>query len=108
MTKGLISQVYKLSDQKTPINQKFQYIVPLLHSIAKILGDTEYSKINLTIYNTLISNNRGEFNIWEGNSNFEGLPENLIYAITNIRTGNYLYMPGYEVNYGKLRFNSMN
>ncbi|MFW9940010.1 MAG: endonuclease Q family protein [Candidatus Thorarchaeota archaeon] len=106
LTKGVLSRVLKLGDQKSPKEINFQYIVPLLSLISVVLGGTEYDKKNLSVYNMLISNNGSEYNIWEGKSNFEGLSEDLISAINKIRTGDFWFIPGYDANYGKLKFNA--
>ena len=106
LTKGVLSRVLKLSDQKIPKDVNFQYIVPLLSLISVVLGGTEYDKKNLSVYDRLISNNGSEYNIWGGNSNFEGIPEDLISAINKIRKGNFWFVPGYDANYGRLQFNT--
>lgn len=82
----------------------FQYIVPLLQVISIILGGTEYDKKNLLLYQELITKNGGEYDIWEGKSNFEGLPDELIDAIEKIRKGKFWFIPGYDAIYGKLQF----
>ena len=105
LTKGVLSRVLKLSDQKIPKTVNFQYIVPLLSLISVVLGGTEYDKKNLFVYDKLISNNGSEYNIWEGGSNFQGLSEDLISAIINVRKGNFWFVPGYDSNYGKLQIN---
>ncbi len=104
MTKGVLSRVQKLSDQKSPFKLNFQYIVPLLYLITIVLGENEYSKYNLSIYQKLITNNDGEYNIWKGKSNFEGIPEELIDAIIKIRKGKFWFIPGHDAVYGKLQF----
>jgi len=106
LTKGVLSRVYELSDKKNPKSLNFQYIVPLLHLIAVILGGTEYSRKNLAIYQDLITNNGSEFNIWEGKSNLKGVPEILIDAIHKIRKGNFWFIPGHDAIYGKLQFDA--
>jgi len=68
--------------------------------------EMEYDKKNISMYNRLISNNGSEYNIWEGKSNFEGLSEDLISAINKIRTGDFWFIPGYDANYGRLKFNA--
>ena len=105
LTKGVLSRVHKLYDQKYTEEISFQYVVPLLSLIAVILGGTEYDKKNLFVYDKLISNNGSEYNIWEGGSNFQGLSEDLISAIINVRKGNFWFVPGYDSNYGKLQIN---
>ena len=79
--------------------------MPILSLIAVILGGTEYDRKNLFLYDKIISNNGSEYNIWEGSSNFKGLPEDLISAINNVRKGNFWFKPGYDSNYGKLQIN---
>ncbi|MFW9773562.1 MAG: hypothetical protein ACFFEO_15540, partial [Candidatus Thorarchaeota archaeon] len=105
LTRGVLSQVYKLCDQKVPNKLNFQYIVPLLHLISKVFGGTEYTKQNILMYENLIANNGGEYNIWEGKNNFEGIPEVLIEKIQKIRDGDFWFIPGHDANYGKLQFN---
>lgn len=104
LTKGVLSRVLKLSDQINPFKLNFQYIVPLLYLIALLQGGTEYSKENLSIYQKLILNNNGEYNIWEGKSNFRGVPEKIIDAIVKIRKGKFWFIPGHDAVYGKLQF----
>ena len=106
LTKGVLSRVQKLHDKKYTENISFQYIVPILSLIAVILGGTEYDRKNLFLYDKIISNNGSEYNIWEGKSNFKGLPEDLISAINHVRKGNFWFMPGYDSNYGKLQINN--
>ncbi|MFX1573086.1 MAG: endonuclease Q family protein [Promethearchaeota archaeon] len=106
LTKGVLSRVYELSDHKNPISLNFQYIVPLLNLIALILGGTEYSKKNISLYQDLVTKNGGEFNIWEGKSNFDGFPEELIDAIDKVRKGNFWFIPGHDATYGKLQFDA--
>jgi uncharacterized protein (TIGR00375 family) len=105
LTKGVLSRVHKLYDQKCNADIRFQYIVPLLSLIAVILGGTEYDKKNLFVYEKLISNNGSEYNIWEGKCNFQGMPEKLISAINNVRKQNFWFVPGFDSNYGKLQIN---
>jgi uncharacterized protein (TIGR00375 family) len=107
LTKGVLSRVYQLQDKKLITNNKsnFQYIVPLLSLISVILGGTEYDKENILLYYKIISNNVSEYNIWEGESNFKGLSEDLISAINNIRRGNFWFIPGFDSIYGKLHVN---
>ncbi|MFX1377366.1 MAG: endonuclease Q family protein [Promethearchaeota archaeon] len=105
LTKGVLSRVQQLCDQKIPDDIKFQYIVPLLSLIAVVLGGTEYDKRNLFIYDQLISKNESEFNIWEGKSNFKGIPDEIISAINKIREGKFWFLPGFDSNYGELQFN---
>ena len=104
LTKGVLSRVHKLSDQISPFKLNFQYIVPLLYLITLIQGGTEYSKENLSIYRKLISSNNGEYNIWEGKSNFQKIPEKLIDAINKVRNGKFWFIPGHDAVYGKLQF----
>ena len=104
LTKGVLSRVLKLSDQISPFKLNFQYIVPFLYLITLIQGGSEYSKENLSIYQKLILNNKGEYNIWEGKSNFRGVPEKICDAIDKIRKGNFWFIPGHDGVYGKLQF----
>ncbi|MFW9866987.1 MAG: endonuclease Q family protein [Candidatus Thorarchaeota archaeon] len=105
LTKGVLSRICELSDQKNPRIFNFQYVVPLLYLITVVFGGNEYNKKNIAIYEKLISNNGNEFNIWEGKSNFEGISEELIEKIIKIRKGEFWYIPGHDANYGKLQFN---
>jgi uncharacterized protein (TIGR00375 family) len=103
LTKGVLSRIYELKDQENhSMKEKIQYIVPLLSLIKTVLGGTEYSKKNLSLYKILVSKNDGEYNIWNGFSNFDGIPDSLINAIYKIRAGKYWYIPGYDGCYGKL------
>lgn len=104
LTKGVLSRVLKLADQKNPFKLKFQYIVPLLELISIVMGGTEYSKRNLSLYQKIITNNEDEYALWEGKSNFEGIPEKLIEAIRKIRNGRFWFIPGHDATYGKLQF----
>jgi len=106
LTKGVLSRVIKLCDQKPSNHKDFQYIVPLLHLISKVLGGTEYDKKNLMLYHKLINNNDGEYEIWEGKSNFEGISTELIDAINKVKCGKFWFIPGYDSVYGNLRFKS--
>ncbi|MFX1257621.1 MAG: endonuclease Q family protein [Promethearchaeota archaeon] len=103
LTKGVLSRVYELSDQEPNLNLNYQYIVPLLHLISVVLGGTEYSYKNLSLYQKLVKNNDGEYKIWNGSKNFEGIPEKLITAIYKIQKGNYYFLPGHDGIYGKLQ-----
>ncbi len=104
LTRGVLSRVYELRDQEPPNHHNFQYIVPLLYLISITLGGTEYTKKNLLIYQKLIRDNKGEYNIWNGNSNYNGIPNELINAIEKIRSGKYWFLPGYDGVYGQLQF----
>ncbi|MFX1281251.1 MAG: hypothetical protein ACFFA3_18010, partial [Promethearchaeota archaeon] len=104
LTKGVLSRVLGLQDQKNFNNLTFQYIVPLLSLISIICGGTEYDKRNLLLYDKLTTNNGGEYKIWEGYSNFRDLPDDLIAAIDKIRKKNFWFIPGYDSIYGKLQF----
>ena len=102
ITKGVLSRVYELKDQKPLLNKNVQYIVPLLHLISKISGGTEYSQENLATYQRIVESNNGEFNIWNGNCNFKNIPNKVMCAIDRIKTGKYYFVPGYDSVYGKL------
>jgi uncharacterized protein (TIGR00375 family) len=104
ITKGVLSRVQTLSDQTNPFKLNFQYIMPLLHLISIIMGGTEYSKRNLLLYKSIISNNGDEYAIWEGRSNFNNVPERLAEAVSKIRNGKYWFIPGHDSVYGKLQF----
>jgi len=104
LTRGVLSRVYELRDQEPTNHHNFQYIVPLLYLISITLGGTEYTKKNLLIYQKLIRDNKGEYNIWNGNNNFNGIPNELIDAIEKIRSGKYWFLPGYDGVYGQLQF----
>ncbi|MFX1377834.1 MAG: endonuclease Q family protein [Promethearchaeota archaeon] len=104
LTKGVLARVQDLRDQINPFKINFQYIVPLLHVISIVLGRSEYDKRNLSIYYKLIENNDNEYAIWEGKSNFDNIPENLIEAIRKIRKGKFWFIPGHDAVYGKLQF----
>lgn len=107
LTRGVLSRIYELKDQELPlIKENYQYIVPLLELIKFIRGGTQYSKENLTMYLKLTQENGGEYNIWNGNSNFKGIPEEIINAIYKIRTGKYYFIPGHDGCYGKLKLES--
>ena len=79
----------ELSDQINPFKLNFQYIVPLLHLISIVLSGSEYDRSNLSIYKKLVADNDGEYAIWEGKSNFDNIPENLIEAIDKGRKENF-------------------
>jgi len=104
LTKGVLSRVLELSDQINPFKLNFQYIVPLLHLISIVLGGSEYDRRNLSIYKKIVADNGGEYAIWEGKSNFDNIPENLIEAIDKIRKGKFWFIPGHDAVYGKLQF----
>jgi len=104
LTKGVLARVQDLSDQINPFKLNFQYTVPILHLISNVLGGSEYDKRNLSIYQNLIENNNSEYAIWEGKSNFDYIPENLIEAIQKIRNGKFWFIPGHDAVYGKLQF----
>jgi uncharacterized protein (TIGR00375 family) len=104
LTKGVLSRVQKLADQSSPFKVNFQYIVPLLHLISIVMGGTEYNKRNLSLYQKIITNNEGEYGVWEGKSNFDDIPEEIIEAIKKIRNGKFWFIPGHDAVYGKLQF----
>jgi uncharacterized protein (TIGR00375 family) len=103
LTKGVLARVQELNDQKNPFKLNFQYILPLLELISNILGGSEYDRRNISIYQSLVAQNCGEYAIWEGKSNFNGIPENLIEAISKIRRGKFWFIPGHDSVYGKLQ-----
>jgi len=98
-----LSRVYELSNQDPPDNHRYQYIIPLLHLISVILGGTEYSPENISLYKTLVKNNEGEYKIWDGSSNLNGISDRLIDAIEIIRRGDYYFLPGHDGVYGELK-----
>jgi len=104
LTKGVLSRIYELQDQEAENTNRFQYIIPLLHLIANVNKNSEYNKKNLEIYKKIVENNQGEYSVWEGSSNFDGIPSNIIDAINKIRDGKYYYIPGHDNFYGSLRF----
>ena len=104
LTKGVLSRVQELSDQINPFKLNFQYIVPLLQLVSIILGGSEYDRRNISIYQKLITDNGGEYAIWEGKSNFDDIPENLVEAIHKVRKGKFWFIPGHDAVYGKLQF----
>ncbi|MFX0037323.1 MAG: endonuclease Q family protein [Candidatus Hermodarchaeota archaeon] len=104
LTKGVLYRVQELSDQINPFKLNYQYIVPLLELISIVLGGSIYDRRNLSMYQKLIADNGGEYLIWEGKSNFDKIPDNLIEAISKIRDGRFWFIPGYDAIYGKLQF----
>jgi len=104
LTKGVLYRVHELSDQVNPFKLNFQYVVPLLYLISIVLGGSEYNRRNLSLYQKLIVNNKSEYAIWEGQCNFENIPENLIEAIHKVRKGKFWFIPGHDAVYGKLQF----
>jgi len=104
LTKGVLSRIYELKDQEGVNSDKFQYIIPLLQLIAIINKNSEYNRKNLEIYHKIVEKNQGEYNIWEGSSNFNSIPSNIIDAINKIRNGKYYYIPGHDNFYGRLCF----
>lgn len=104
LTKGVLSMVQELSDQINPFKLNYQYIVPLLYLISTVLGGSEYDRRNLSLYKKIVGDNGGEYAIWEGRSNFDNIPENLIEAIEKIRKGKFWFIPGHDAVYGKLQF----
>ncbi|MFX1323571.1 MAG: hypothetical protein ACFE8N_01345 [Promethearchaeota archaeon] len=57
------------------------------------------------MYENIIANKGGEYNIREGKNNFEGIPEILVEKIQKIRDTNFWFISGHDANYGKLQFN---
>ena len=104
LTKGVLSRIQELSDQINPFKLNYQYIVPLLHLISIVLGRSEYDRRNLSIYQKLVQDNDSEYAIWEGKSNFDSIPDNLIEAIQKVRKGKFWFIPGHDAVYGKLQF----
>lgn len=100
----MLSRIYELKDQEGVEINKFQYIIPLLQLIAIISKSSEYNKKNLDIYHKIVENNQGEYNVWEGSSNFDGIPSKIIDGINNIRDGKYYFIPGHDNFYGRLCF----
>ena len=78
--------------------------MPLLYLISIILGGSEYNRRNLSLYQELIANNKSEYAIWEGQCNFENIPEILVEAIHKVRKGKFWFIPGHDAVYGKLQF----
>ncbi|MBY9010164.1 MAG: hypothetical protein KGD74_09900 [Candidatus Lokiarchaeota archaeon] len=103
LTKGVLSRVYELKNSEMPIDEKFQYIIPLLHLIAFVYGGSEYNKKNLCLYRNIVEATNGEFNIWENNTDFYPISCELSEAINKIKSGNYWFIPGYDGVYGKLQ-----
>jgi len=103
LTKGVLSRVYELEDSEMPINENFQYIIPLLHLISIIYGGSEYYNKNISIYRDIVKATNGEYNIWENNTDFYSIPNELREAIDKIKSGNYWFIPGYDGVYGKLQ-----
>ena len=103
LTKGVLSRVYELEDSEMPINENFQYIIPLLHLISIIYGGSEYYNKNISIYRDIVKATNGEYNIWENNTDFYPIPNELREAIDKIKSGNYWFIPGYDGVYGKLQ-----
>lgn len=104
LTKGVLSRIQELSDQINPFKLNYQYIVPLLHLISIVLGRSEYDRRNLSIYQKLVQDNDSEYAIWEGKSNFDSIPDNLIEAIQKVRKGKFWFIPGHDAIYGKIQF----
>ena len=102
ITKGVLSRIYELKDQKPLLQINMQYIVPLLHLISVVCGGTEYTKKNLAIYHKIVRSNNGEFNIWNGHNNSKDIPHKVKCVIDRIKTGKYSFVPGYDSVYGKL------
>ncbi|MBY9015371.1 MAG: hypothetical protein KGD68_06730 [Candidatus Lokiarchaeota archaeon] len=103
LTKGVLSRVYELKDTEMPINENFQYIIPLLHLISIVYGGSEYSNKNLSLYRNIVEATNGEFNIWENAIDFYPISYELREAINKIKSGNYWFIPGYDGVYGKLQ-----
>ena len=104
LTKGVLSRIQELNDQINPFKLNYQYIVPLLHLISIVLGRSEYDRRNLSIYQKLVQDNDSEYAIWEGKSNFDSIPDNLIEAIQKVRKDKFWFIPGHDAVYGKLQF----
>ncbi len=109
LTKGVLYRAYQLKNQDTPskVLKRYQHIVPLLTLIKEVLGGSLYDRNNLQLYEKIVSQNEGEYQIWEGSSNFEGIPYELITAIGKIRAGHYYFLPGFDGVYGKLMFETV-
>jgi len=103
LTKGVLSRVYKLKDSEIPINDNFQYIIPLLHLISIVYGGSEYNKKNLSLYRSIVEATNGEFNIWENNTDLYPISYELGEVINKIKSGHYWFIPGYDGVYGKLQ-----
>ncbi len=108
LTKGVLARVQELSDQKNLFKLNFQYIVPLLDLISIVLGGSVYDRGNISIYQRLLAQNCSEYAIWEGKSNFDGIPEDLKEAICKIRKDKFWFIPGHDAVYGKLQFEDYN
>ena len=104
LTKGVLFRIYELKDQEAVNTDKFQYIIPLLQLIATVNRSSEYNKKILEIYHKIVENNQGEYNVWEGSSNFDGIPSKIIDGINKIRDGKYYFIPGHDNFYGSLCF----
>ncbi|MHA1235809.1 MAG: hypothetical protein ACTSQL_12090, partial [Promethearchaeota archaeon] len=94
LTKGVLSRVYELKDSEMPINENFQYIIPLLHLISIIYGGSEYNNKKISLYRNIVEATKGEFNIWKNNTDFSIIPYELHEAINKINSGNYWFIPG--------------
>lgn len=103
LTKGVLSRVYELKDTEMPINENFQYIIPLLHLISIVYGGSEYSNKNVSLYRNIVEATNGEFNIWENKTDFYPISYELHEVINKIKSGNYWFIPGYDGIYGKLQ-----
>ena len=103
LTKGVLSRVYDLKDSEMPIKENFQYIIPLLHLISIVYGGFEYDNKNVSLYRNIVEATKGEFNIWENNTDFYPISYELREAINKIKSGNYWFIPGYDGVYGKLQ-----
>lgn len=103
LTKGVLSRVYELKDSVMPINENFQYIIPLLHLISIVYGGSEYNKKNLSLYRSIVEATNGEFNIWENSTDFYPISYELCEAVNKIKSGRYWFIPGYDGVYGKLQ-----
>ena len=108
LTKGVLSRVYDLKDQDPPHKADFQYIVPLYELLSLLNNKNIYDKEILDLYIELVHNNDGEYNIWEGSSNFDGVSLETIQAIEKIRKSNFYYIPGYDGVYGSLCLEGFN
>ena len=103
LTKGVLSRAYELKDSEKPINENFQYIIPLLHLISIVYGGSEYNNKNISLYRNIVEATNGEFNIWENNTDFYPIPYELHEVISKVKSGNYWFIPGYDGVYGKLQ-----
>ncbi|MHA1670913.1 MAG: hypothetical protein ACTSV5_10090 [Promethearchaeota archaeon] len=59
------------------------------------------------MYHKIVEKNQGEYNVWEGSSNFEGIPSKIIDGINKIQEGKYYYIPGHDNFYGRLCFENV-